>query len=141
VGVLRAVFDTNVLVSALLSEQSRSAQAFFAALQQGEVLVSTHLVNEIDRILHRKKFDRYLTGEQRETFLIAMVQSTRLVEINVTIQVCRDPKDNMLLELAVSGNADLIVTGDSDLLVLHPFRKIAILQPEPFLAVYLPVNS
>jgi putative PIN family toxin of toxin-antitoxin system len=138
---VRAVFDTNVLVSALLSEQSTPAQAFFAALQQGEVLISAPLSNEINRILHRNKFDLYLTSEQRETFLIALVQSTTLVEITETIHVCRDPKDNMLLELALSGKADVIVTGDSDLLVLHPFRHIAILKPEPFLTEYLSTNS
>lgn len=138
---MRAVFDTNVLVSALLSEHSIPAQAFFAALRQGEVLVSAPLTNEINRILHLKKFERYFTGEQRETFLIALVQSTTLVEITETIHVCRDPKDNLLLELALSGKADAIVTGDSDLLVLHPFREIAILKPKPFLRVYLSTNS
>ena len=138
---MRAVFDTNVLVSALLSEQSTPAQAFFAALQQGEVLISAPLSNEINRILHRNKFGLYLTSEQRETFLIALVQSTTLVEITETIHVCRDPKDNMLLELALSGKADVIVTGDSDLLVLHPFRGVAILKPEPFLTEYLSTNS
>ena len=137
---MRVVFDTNVLISALLSEQSTPAQAFFAALQRGEVLISAPLANEINRILHRKKFDRYLSDEQRESFLIALVQSTTLVEITKTVHVCRDPKDNMLLDLALSGKADAIVTGDSDLLVLHPFREIAILKPEPFLTAFLSTN-
>jgi uncharacterized protein len=105
------------------------------------VLVSAPLVNEINRTLRRKKFNRYLTAEQRETFLIALVQSTTLVEINATIHICRDPKDNMLLELAVSSKADVIITGDSDLLVLHPFRDIAILKPEAFLKKYLSTHS
>jgi putative PIN family toxin of toxin-antitoxin system len=130
---MRVVFDTNVLVSALLFEHSVPAQAFFTTLNQGEVLLSAPLANEINQILHRKKFDRYLSIEQRETFLIALVQSTTLVEITETVNVCRDPKDNMLLELALSGQADTIVTGDSDLLVLNPFRNIAILQPQDFL--------
>jgi putative PIN family toxin of toxin-antitoxin system len=138
---VRLVFDTNVLVSALLSEQSKPAQAFFAALQGGEVLLSTPLANEISTILHRKKFDRYLSEEQREAFLIALVQSSTLVEVTKTITACRDPKDNMLLELAVSGKADVIVTGDTDLLVLHPFKKIAILQPEAFLTAYFPTKT
>ena len=138
---MRLVFDTNVLVSALLSEQSTPAQAFFAALQGGEVLLSTLLANEIRTILHRKKFDRYLSGDQREAFLIALVQSSTLVEVTKTITACRDPKDNMLLELAVSGKADVIVTGDTDLLILHPFKKIAILQPEAFLTAYFPTKT
>lgn len=138
---MRAVFDTNVLVSALMFEQSTPARAFFAALQGGEVLVSTPLANEISTILHRRKFNRYFSEEQRETFLIALVQSSKLVEVIETIQACRDPKDNMLLELAVSGKADALITGDTDLLVLNPFKKIAILQPEAFLTVYFPTKT
>ena len=138
---MRAVFDTNVLVSALMFEQSTPARAFFAALQGGEVLLSTPLANEISTILHRSKFNRYFSEEQRETFLIALVQSSKLVEVTKTIQACRDPKDNMLLELAVSGKADALITGDTDLLVLNPFKKIAILQPEAFLTVYFPTKT
>jgi putative PIN family toxin of toxin-antitoxin system len=138
---MRAVFDNNVLVSALMFEQSTPARAFFAALQGGEVLLSTPLANEISTILHRRKFNRYFSEEQRETFLIALVQSSKLVEVIETIQACRDPKDNMLLELAVSGKADALITGDTDLLVLNPFKKIAILQPEAFLTVYFPTKT
>lgn len=137
---MRAVFDTNVLVSALMFEQSTPAHAFFAVLQGGEVLLSASLANEISTILHRKKFDHYFSEEQRESFLIALVQSSKLVEVTETIQACRDPKDNMLLELAVSGKADVLITGDSDLLVLNPFKKIAILPPEEFLTVYFPTK-
>ncbi|MGD0753075.1 MAG: putative toxin-antitoxin system toxin component, PIN family [Anaerolineales bacterium] len=138
---MRAVFDTNVLVSALMFKQSTPARAFFAALQGGEVLLSASLANEISTILHRKKFNPYFSEEQRESFLIALVQSSKLVEATVTIQACRDPKDNMLLELAVSGKADVLITGDSDLLVLNPFKKIAILPPEEFLTVYFPTKT
>jgi predicted nucleic acid-binding protein len=60
---MRFVFDTNVVVSALLFEQSRPAQAFFGALQREEILLSTDLVNEISRVIHREKFDRYVSQE------------------------------------------------------------------------------
>ncbi len=133
---MRAVFDTNVLISALLFENSTPAQAFFAVLKQGEVLLSAPLADEINRILYQTKFDRYITHEQREEFMIALVESSMLVEITETISVCRDPKDNMILELAVSGKADVIITGDSDLLDLNPFRNIAILNPRDFLTAY-----
>jgi len=134
---MRVVFDTNVMVSALLFERSTPAQAFFGALRQGEILLSAPLALEIHGVLYRKKFDRYLTNEQRESFLIALVQSAELVEITQKVDICRDPKDNMLLELSLSGQADAIVTGDSDLLVLNPFKQIAILQPKDFIKTYL----
>ncbi len=102
---MRCVFDTNVLVSALLFERSVPAQAVFAGLDAGEILLSETLVNEIDEILQRRKFEPYVSAEQREEFLIALVQSGTPVEITETITACRDPKDNHILELAVSGRA------------------------------------
>jgi len=130
---MRVVFDTNALISALLFEQSTPGQALVYASRQGEVLLSTSLANELNETLQRKKFERYVTAEQREEFLIALVQSAALVEVRETVSICRDPKDNHIFELAVSGKADVIVTGDADLLVLHPFRGIAILNPQGFL--------
>ena len=131
---MRIVFDTNVLVSALLLEGSVPARAVFAVMDTGEILLSESLVNEINDILQRKKFEPYISAEQREEFLIALVQSGTLVEITETITACRDPKDNHILELAVSGRAQVIVTGDSDLLVLNPFQGIRILAPRDFLS-------
>ena len=90
---MRAVFDTNVLISALLFENSIPAQAFFTVLQQGEVLLSVPLADELNRTLHQTKFDRYLAYEQREEFMIALVESSTLVDITETIAVCRDSKD------------------------------------------------
>jgi putative PIN family toxin of toxin-antitoxin system len=130
---MRVVFDTNVIVSALLFENSTPAQAFFATLKSGEVLLSAPLAEEISRIIYHPKFDRYLTDEQRADFITALVEASALVEIKDTITICRDPKDNMILELAVSGKAEVIVTGDADLLVLNPFEQISILSPKDFL--------
>ncbi|HUE97943.1 MAG TPA: putative toxin-antitoxin system toxin component, PIN family [Anaerolineales bacterium] len=135
---MRAVFDTNVLISALLFEHSTPAQAFFTALNRGEILLCAPLAEEINRKVHQPKFDPYLSFDQREVFIAALVEASELVEITETITICRDPNDNMLLELAVSGRAEVIVTGDKDLLVLHPFREIAVLNPKDFLAAYNP---
>lgn len=133
---MRVVFDTNALVSALLFEDSTPARAFFSALAQGEVLISTALISEIHDVLYRPKFDRYITDSQREDFMLALVESGVLVEIAENIEVCRDPKDNMILELAVSGNASVIVTGDNDLLVLNLFRGIAVIMPQKYLETF-----
>ena len=80
-----------------------------------------------------KKFDPYITPEVRHSFLSVFINEARVIEIKEKIQACRDPKDNMILELAVSGQADYIITGDKDLLALNPFRKIQILTPAEFL--------
>jgi uncharacterized protein len=66
----RCVLDTNVIVSALLLEGSKSATAFDAAFQKGIVLVSVPLLEEVAEVLSRNKFDSYMLREERERFLI-----------------------------------------------------------------------
>ena len=97
--------------------------------------MSADTISELNEVLGREKFDKYLTEEERELFLRSLLQNARLVNIREKVRVCRDPKDDMFLELAVSGAADYIVSGDDDLLALHPFRNVQILTPEAFLTI------
>lgn len=80
-----------------------------------------------------KKFLRYIDEEDIRSFLAALTREAEWVEVDVRIAACRDPKDDKFLELAVSGRATHIVTGDSDLLALSPFQGIEILPPHRFL--------
>ena len=128
----RFVFDTNVIVSALLFNDSVPGQAFIRALNHGMILVSGALVGELSRVLGRDRFDRYVTREERDAFLASLIRESNLIEITEAVQVCRDPKDDQVLELAVNGNATYIVTGDADLLVLNPFRGVEIVTPAEF---------
>lgn len=129
----RIVFDSNVLVSALLFSDSIPGRAFFGALDLGTILVSRTLMEELSRVLRRNRFDRYVTRKARDQFLESLSLESELVEITERIRECNDPEDDWVLELAVSGNAGYIVTGDSDLLVLNPFRGVEILSPAEFL--------
>ncbi|WP_366557676.1 putative toxin-antitoxin system toxin component, PIN family [Okeania sp. SIO1I7] len=95
--------------------------------------MSAEILSELIDVLSRQKFDRYLSREIREYFLANLTKETELIAITETIDICRDPKDNKFLELAVSGNATHIITGDKDLLELHPFRDILIVTPSQFL--------
>ncbi len=132
-GSIRYVFDTNVLVSALLFEHSRPGQAFRRALEMGQVLLSLPVLEEVNEVLSREKFERYMTAEEREEFLEALVGRARFIDPTEQIRVCRDPKDDKFLELAVSGGASYIITGDKDLLVLGSFRGIEILRVDNLL--------
>ena len=87
----------------------------------------------MSRVLARYRFDRYVTREERDEFLASLIGESNLIEITEAVQVCRDPKDDQVLELAVNGNAAYIVTGDADLLVLNPFRGVEIVTPAEFL--------
>jgi putative PIN family toxin of toxin-antitoxin system len=133
-GRERYVLDTNVVVSALLFEQSTPGQAFYAALDRGDILLSLPVLKELIDVLGREKFKRYLLREERERFLDALVRETTLVDITENICVCRDPKDNKFLELAVCGAATCIISGDKDLLDLNPFQGIPIMKPDEFVA-------
>lgn len=75
-----------------------------------------------------------MTREEREKFLGVLLREAEYVEILERIQACRDVKDDALLEIAVNGRADFLVTGDQDLCVLNPFRGIQIQTPAEFLA-------
>ena len=127
------VFDTNVLVSALLFANSAPKKALELALDIGTMLISQETIDELNSVLSRPKFERYISPEKRERFILAFVQKSIFIEIHETIEECRDPKDNKFLELAVSGQATAIISGDKDLLVLHPFRDISILTVNQFL--------
>jgi len=129
----RFVFDTNVVISALLLRHSVARQAFDRATQTGKLLISRVTVGELNDVLRRKGFERYITEEERMEFLSAFVRDGILVEIVERVVACRDPKDDKFLELAVNGKATCIVSGDEDLLVLHPFRGRAIVTPRQFL--------
>lgn len=102
-------------------------------LKRGEILFSASTLRELQEVLWRKKFDQYLTVEERKEFITNFVLHGTPVEPVEKITECRDPKDNKFLELAVSGNADFIISGDEDLLVLNPFRDIPILTPHEFI--------
>ncbi len=129
----RYVFDTNVTISAALFEKSLPGQALHAAQSRGELLLSRGTLAELAEVLGRKKFDRYLTREEREEFLVKLVREAVVVEITEEIRACRDAKDDKFLEIAVCGGGACVVTGDRDLLALHPFRGIPILSPAHFL--------
>lgn len=129
---MRGVFDNNALVSAaLLAGVPR--KAFDKLLDSGTVLVSVPVLLELADVLNRPRFDKFVTLDERMRFMVSFLKVAEMVEIDEAITVCRDPKDNKLLELAVSGNANFLVTGDKDLLVLNPFRRIEIIVPRDFL--------
>jgi putative PIN family toxin of toxin-antitoxin system len=106
----RYVFDTNVIISALLFEQSKPAQAFHAALDRGEMLLSLPTLKELNEVFGREKFNRYLLPEEREHFIIALLRESTLVDITENIRACRDPKDDKFLELAINAEATCIIS-------------------------------
>jgi putative PIN family toxin of toxin-antitoxin system len=136
---LRCVLDTNVLISALLVPDSKPRRALDRAFQEGKVLLSFATLAELYDVLHRKQLRRYVDEEDARSFVAALARESGWIDVNVQINSCRDPKDNKFLEVAVSGQATQLITGDADLLVLDPFQGIRILSPQEFLDLASPL--
>src|ERR1700709_1155765 len=115
------VFDTNAFISAALLDGSINDQALEKAFQIGKVVVSIETFTEFNDVLFRRKFDKYFTGERRLQIIEKLEKDTLMFEVNIKVTACRDPKDNKFLELATAAEASCIISGDLDLLVLHPF--------------------
>jgi uncharacterized protein len=128
------VFDTNSLMSAFLIKSSVSARALDAALEKGRLVMSESCLQEFSEVIFRKKFDAYFPDESERLEIIEKVERSSLIFFpEERIKICRDVKDDKFLELAVASNASCIISGDKDLLILHPFRDIFILTPADFL--------
>jgi len=128
---MRVVVDTNVFVSAILEVNSLPFLVVGWIDQHGGLLKSVTTEREILSVLERPHIAAVTVPSFRDD-LAKMLARAELVTIVQRITACRDPHDDKFLELAVNGHADLIVSGDSDLLALNPFRDIAIVTPAAF---------
>lgn len=93
------ILDANVIISALLFKKSSPRQALDKARKQGIVLMPQSIWSEISEVVARPKFDKYISSQERELFLLVFEQVVRFVDIKAAINACRDPKDNKYLEL------------------------------------------
>lgn len=128
------IIDVNTLVSALLTRSHTNSKAFDRARDIGRIFTSDAISRKISEVFLREKFDKYASFEERVQFLSLL--ETQLIRWPWPVKpvtICRDPKDDKFLELAMSVNASCIITGDKDLLVLHPFNGIFILSASAFL--------
>jgi len=129
----RIVVDTNVLISRLLVADSVPSDAVRLARRNGRLLVSDASMYELAEVLNRRKLDRCITLKDRQRFLRELARIVEFVPIVQLVRECRDPRDGKFLEVALNGRADVIVTGDADLLAMHPWRGIAVLSPADYL--------
>lgn len=134
---MNLVFDNNVLISASLFWNSNPSKSLLKARRNKNTILSSPLIlSELRLTLLSSRFDRYISLTDRIDFCETFARESQLVKPLERIFACRDIKDNMFLELAVEGKADLIITGDSDLLILNPFRGIPIITPKDFIDQY-----
>jgi putative PIN family toxin of toxin-antitoxin system len=128
---MRIVLDTNVLISAALKRQSTPGIATLIVERRGGFLKSLATEQQLIEVAVRPYLASLIDAET-QAWLKRLLGFAELITINERIVACRDPTDDKFLELAVNGHADLIVTGDADLLVLNPFREIPVVTPAQF---------
>ena len=130
----RVVIDTNVLIGGLFSTTSTPAKAVEKAVTRAQLVATLETLRELIEKLHSPRFDRYVRRERRDALLERVASLVEIIDVLQSIRASRDPKDDRFLEAAVNGRADVIVTGDKDLLDLNPFRGVAIMTPADYLA-------
>lgn len=128
---MRVVVDTNVFASAALKESSWPGAVFRWLEESGGLLKSDVTEDQVIEVLQRPYFGSKLPPVYLDR-VRRIFAKAELVTIVERITACRDPSDDRSLKLAGNGRADLIVTGDLDLLVLNPFRGIPIITPIAF---------
>jgi len=131
--MVRAVIDTNVLVSALIHD-GKPRKLILELLNKHTVILSRQMLAELADVAGRDKFN--VTGSQVDRFLSIMVKMAKIVPDNALFkEVASDPDDDVVLNVAYTGKADYIVTGDKHLLTLNNFKKTKIVTVNQMLEI------
>ena len=134
---MRVVFDTVVIVRALINPSGRWARLLFDRADSYEIVVSPPIVRVIAEVIERPKVSalfRPVPGRDAISVLAMLAAAESIVIDEATIpRICRDPKDDKFLATAKAGNAQFIVTEDQDLLVLGEYESIRIITTLAFL--------
>ena len=128
-----AVVDTNVWISAVLEGKTAAKIVELLTDKTFQLIISDKLFEELIFTVRRAKLNTALNDFDREVFISLIKANARFIKPSLKLNICRDSEDDKLLECAVEVKADFVVTGDSDLLTLNPFRGIEIIKPAEFL--------
>jgi len=132
---MRVVIDTNVLVSAVV-KAGKPRDVLLYVMQFHTILSSIPMLKEYKHVLLSSEFDRYMSKEKRTALLTALA-GTEIVSIPGSLRISRDPDDDKVIETALAGSADILITGDKDILALRPCADVAITTPNEFVAEYM----
>lgn len=131
-AALTAVYDTNVLISAFIGKGT--PYKILKATYKGNIdlVLSPEILIEFEGVLKRSKF--HFKEKHIRSILSVVVKVARIVSPDVVVDIVKDdPADNRIIEAAISGKANYIVTGDSHLLSLERIKRIKIVTPKEFL--------
>ena len=131
------VVDTNIFISAALSPNGTACQALTKAIQEFTIVHSDETYQELADRLYKHKFDKYISSQRREQFLNLIYSKSQFIKTTSQIRICRDLDDNKFLELLIDSNAEFLLTGDKDLLILKSELEYEhfIVSPRDFLEI------
>ena len=119
----KIVLDSNLWISYFLGKHVRNYLNQILADSRFDLLISQRSIDELSIVLARPKFENYITKEQSETLLALIRRRSIFIDVTSQIILSRDSKDDYLLSLSHDGQADYLITGDVDLLVLEKFEQ------------------
>lgn len=128
-----AVIDTNVIISGLLTKGSCRRLLLSLKNKDFTLVINDIIFKEIEFVLAREKLSLLINKAEKEDILSFIKSQALFFKPKTKINICRDRKDNIILETAIEAKADIIVSGDKDLTILKNFRKIPIITPKQFL--------
>lgn len=129
---VKIIIDTNLWISFLITKDFAKLDEILIS-QKGILIFSKELLDEFLEVARRPKFRRFFSSSDIEELLETIDEFAVFIKVQTKIEVCRDPKDNFLLSLAIDGEADFLLTGDNDLLDLTKFGNTSIINISNFL--------
>lgn len=131
--MVRVLVDTNVIVSAAI--KGGTPRKIWSAFRKSKIrlVFSSSMLGELIKVFKRSKFTNLISEDEAKKILLFIKLFAEFIEPTAKTTICRDPADNHILATASSAEADFIVTGDKDLLVLKSFRKIPVITPKEFI--------
>ena len=132
------VIDTNVLISAGLLPQSKTAQVLALAVAHFVIAQNQDTWHELETRIARPKFDRYFGDSGRLRHLVKIAQSIQGFEVRAAAEVSRDKTDDKFIALAIDSGASILISGDPDLKDVQAYEGIEILSPAQFFERFKP---
>jgi len=123
----KIIVDTNIWISFLIGKSLKGLQQYIDS-QTVIIVTCDEQIHELTDVFKKPKINKYFTAEQIAEFFELLEESSGNVVLKTKIDICRDLKDNYLLSLAIDSNADFLITGDNDLLVLENVKKTRIVK-------------
>lgn len=133
---MKLVIDTNIWISFLFGKSFKELNEIIN-YSDITILTSKEQIFEINDVISRPKFDNLISSQSKNNLIYYFNYRFKVIELENNIKICRDPKDDYLLETVAKSNSNFIITGDKDLLDLKIYKATKIINFIEFINLYL----